>query len=703
MSFLAADIPAVADNDNHEGVTPELAEQLDEAYQQKQALTKTQKKIDQYLLKVTKKAKEKVEKLEPGEKRNLKELSTPMLHIDDEGSIEVKLAVKTMANEQLEQLREMGMDIRLTLPKYRIIEGSLPYDQVEAVAGLDFVVNVGTPGYAITNTGDVTSAGDTVLRAAEARSAFGVNGYGVKVGAMSDGVTNRADSVASGDLPSSPAIHVIEEGLGDEGTAMLEIIHDLAPGAPLAFYSPTTSSDMVYGIGNLTAAGCKVIVDDLTFFNEPKFEDGPIAQAACTFYNQGGVYVSSAGNSGYTHYQAAYNPSSSSPGGGYVSYHDYGGGDMGNTFYVPPGRTIYTVLQWNNQWGTSGDDLDLFLIQSNNGKWLTQGMGQNIQDGDDDPYEFLAWQNTTGASIWVYIGVFEYSLETDPDDLIIDFNVYRGTPLEYQTANDSLIGHAAVEEVLSTAAAYAGTPDDIEDFSSRGPATVYFPSYQARQVPNITGVDGVQTKTGQLGHFYNPFYGTSASAPHVAAIAALVWNADPNLSSSEVFNAITSTAVDQPPSGWDGTWGFGRADAYAAVESVLGEIISFTITDYGDNDIQFGNLFQGATDQPADCGGSEGAVTLTVGSETNVDIDIKIRGDNFSGPGTISISNVKYDLDDDPTGAGILDTDYAVWYSVAQPLTDDDVRQSYYWISIPGSQTPGTYTSKFYFQAVKSP
>jgi subtilisin family serine protease len=133
------------------------------------------------------------------------------------------------------------------------------------------------------------------------------------------------------------------------------------------------------------------------------------------------------------------------------------------------------------------------------------------------------------------------------------------------------------------------------------------------------------------------------------------------------------------------------------------EIISFTVTDYGNNGIQFGNLFQGATDQPADCGVSEGAITLTVGSETNVDIDVKIRGNNFSGPGTIGISNVKYDLDDDPTGAGILDTDYALWYSVAQPLADDDVKQSYYWITIPGSQTPGTYTSTFYFQAVKSP
>ena len=60
-------------------------------------------------------------------------------------------------------------------------------------------------------------------------------------------------------------------------------------------------------------------------------------------------------------------------------------------------------------------------------------------------------------------------------------------------------------QVLSTAAASAATPDTIESFSSRGPATIYFPSQESRQVPNITGVDGVQTKTGQLGYFPIPF------------------------------------------------------------------------------------------------------------------------------------------------------------------------------------------------------
>jgi len=111
----------------------------------------------------------------------------------------------------------------------------------------------------------------------------------------------------------------------------------------------------------------------------------------------------------------------------------------------------------------------------------------------------------------------------------------------------------------------------------------------------------------------------------------------------------------------------------------------------------------GDVDQSADWGGSQGAVTLTVSSSTNVDVNIQIRGVDFSGPGTISIGNVKYDLDSDVAGAGTLDTSYATWYSVTQPLASDDVRQGYHWLSIPGGQAPGTYNSTFYYQAIKSP
>ncbi|MFC2122453.1 DUF2341 domain-containing protein [Bacteroidota bacterium] len=562
--FAGYTSPVLAQID-HESISPQLAAQLDETHQGKQALTPVERKIDQGIIKTIKEAKSRISKLPPGQTPSLKELSSALLRVDDAGIIDVKLKVNNLTAEQLERLQVLGMNIRINLPRYGLVEGSIPYHQAEAIAGLDFVRNLGPLGYGIHNTGAVTSAGDTVLRAWDARTAFGVDGTGVKIGVMSDGVDHLADSLVSGDLPSSPAVQVLQNVGGDEGTAMLEIIHDLAPGSSLAFYAPITSSDMVAGIRALETAGCNIIVDDLTFFDEPKFEDGPIAQEARDFYTGGGVYVSSAGNSGQRHYQASYNQIPT--GGGSYSYiHDYGGGDIGNTFIVPAGGSVITILQWNNQWGSSGDDFDLFLARSSDGQ--VQASSGNRQDGNDDPAEMLVWTNTTGSDMTVYLAVLEYSLTSPPSSLVLDYNVYYGSGLQYLTPGDSIIGHAAVEEVLSTATANAATPGTIAPYSSRGPAMVYFPSQQSRQVPAITGVDGVQTKTGQLGYFSNPFYGTSAAAPHVAAIAALVWEADPSLTPAGVASTIKLTAVDLGSAGWDGTWGSGRADAHAAVDTL---------------------------------------------------------------------------------------------------------------------------------------
>ncbi len=555
-----------------EGFSAQAQEEMTQILQQKLSLTQAQKKIDTSILSVVWQAQARMtgpSAAQAAQTAHLSDLSTSLARIDDAGRVAVKLSVPGISAGQRQELEALGLEASVSLPEYGILEGTVPWDRVEAVAALDFVRSVRAPGYAVPNAGEVTSAGDAVLRAAEARSAFAVDGSGVEVGVISDGVSHLSASQASGDLPS---VDVLEVGDGDEGTAMLEIVHDLAPGSALAFYSPYTSSDMAAGIGALGSAGCDVVVDDLTFFDEPKFEDGPIALAARAFVLDGGVYATSAGNSADRHYRHTYVPNGETFPGPYRAWHDYAEGpsvDLGNTFTVPVGGTLIAVLQWNNEWGSAGDDFDLWL-QGDSGALAA---GWDTQDGDDAPIEGLEWTNNTTSSVSVYLAVGESSLVSEPSSLVLDYSVYCHFSLsgiQYDTPDNSVIGHAAVEEVLCTAAARASTPDTIEYFSSWGPGTIFYPSLQDRQVPNITAVDGVQTKTGQLGYFLDPFYGTSAAAPHVAAIAALVWDADPTLTSKEVFDVLTSTAVDLETPGWDVTSGYGRVDAYKAVGSVLG-------------------------------------------------------------------------------------------------------------------------------------
>ncbi|HEX2704592.1 MAG TPA: hypothetical protein VHM65_02445 [Candidatus Lustribacter sp.] len=147
--------------------------------------------------------------------------------------------------------------------------------------------------------GAVTSEGDATHAADAARATRHVTGVGVKVCVLSDGVDSLAASRAAGELP---AVDVLpgQAGAGDEGTAMLEIIHDLAPGSALGFATAFTSdASFADNIRALRRQGrCQIIVDDVIYFNEATFQDGPIAQAVIDVTNAGALYFSSAGNEG---------------------------------------------------------------------------------------------------------------------------------------------------------------------------------------------------------------------------------------------------------------------------------------------------------------------------------------------------------------------------------------------------------------------
>jgi hypothetical protein len=158
--------------------------------------------------------------------------------------------------------------------------------------------------------GSTLSEGDATHRADDARDFFGITGAGVKIGVLSDGVENLASSQASGDLPPVTVLPG-QIGSGDEGTAMLELIHDLAPGAELFFATALpTITTFADNIRLLRSAGCDIIVDDILYFVETPFHDGQAAgvvsntnggvvtQAVNDVTADGALFFSSAGNSG---------------------------------------------------------------------------------------------------------------------------------------------------------------------------------------------------------------------------------------------------------------------------------------------------------------------------------------------------------------------------------------------------------------------
>src|ERR1700727_1542265 len=194
------------------------------------------------------------------------------------------------------------------------VGGWLPVDQLDAAAALTEVHAI-RAAMMRTKSGAVTSQGDYAQNSDLVRSDNSLTGAGITVGVLSDsydcypvyaanGVpagglngyanngfnTTAAQDMATGDLPAS--VNVIEDAtcmnygaptqlpFGDEGRAMMQIVHDVAPGASLAFYTAENSeADFASGIGQLANAGAKVIVDDVGYFDEPFFQDGLVAEA----------------------------------------------------------------------------------------------------------------------------------------------------------------------------------------------------------------------------------------------------------------------------------------------------------------------------------------------------------------------------------------------------------------------------------------
>ncbi|MBK6407552.1 MAG: hypothetical protein IPF66_22575 [Holophagales bacterium] len=182
--------------------------------------------------------------------------------------------------------------------RYRAIRARVPLDKITTLATRTDVLKIQLAQPMLTNKIN-TSEGDVTHRAAAARNFFGVDGTGMKVCVLSDGVDSLAALQASGDLP---AVDVLpgQAGTGDEGSAMLEIIHDLAPGATLGFATAfSTPADFAQNIQDLRfVAGCDVIVDDIIYLYESPFQDLEIAEAVNTVTADGALYFSSAGNEG---------------------------------------------------------------------------------------------------------------------------------------------------------------------------------------------------------------------------------------------------------------------------------------------------------------------------------------------------------------------------------------------------------------------
>ncbi len=496
----------------------------------------------------------------------------------------------TVDSDLLARAEALGATVINAFPQWNSARLRLPLDALEDLAAESAVKSLRAADlYMLQMTN--TTEGDIAHGTAAVRAATGADGSGVKVGSMSDSVESLAALQGTGDLPAGVTVLAGQAGTGtSEGTALMEIVHDMAPGSELFFATGQGGqAQMAQNIIDLAAAGCRVINDDILYFVESVFQDGVIAQAVDQVVAAGVQYFSAASNSGNLdagtagvwegEFVATSLPTPLV--GAAAAAHDFGGGVNNNliTFDAP----VLITLQWSNPLGAASDDFDLFVLDAALANVVA--FSTSVQDGDDDPLEVIDSTARDDAGNRLVITQF------GGGPAFLHVNTHRGM---LSTATDGQIfGHPAAVGAMAVAAINVATAGGgefvgglgvpVEAFSSDGPRRIFFdptgapiaagddfdlrgiPTGVVRQKPDITAADGVSTATPG----FDPFFGTSASAPHAAGISALYQDLFPAVPADVANDLFKSSALDIDQTGFDRNSGAGIVNMGGAVNETI--------------------------------------------------------------------------------------------------------------------------------------
>lgn len=463
----------------------------------------------------------------------------------------------------------------------------------------------------------VISQGDALVHANLARTVYGLNGAGITVGVISDSFNclgGVATGQQNGELPID--VEVLHEGncqneeAADEGRAMLEVIHDLAPKAKLLFHAMgNTTRDFIQALQRMADSGVQIIVDDAVYFNEPMFQDGLAAQTIDQLvFERGIAYFSSAGNAGRNTYQAAFADSRTYPLGLKQGVaHDFNPNpkQIDTCQSITVGANIFTVLslQWDQpsksvaDSGGSNSDLDVIFYDDPECKKLSTDrvIGGSTDNLGNDAIEVAGYSNN-GNRQRKTLGIRILLVAGRPAPSLIKY-VLSGSSLpiehprinEYTTPNviSSAFGHANASGAFVVGAVDSALPNSQSlqptYYSSLGGVSILFNRHGERlEQPAIRNhVDAVAPTNINTSFFSTSrpdperdgkpnFTGTSAAAPHAAAVAALLLQAaaQKNLSikPAKLYEILQRSSFDLGLPGYDFATGHGLIQADRAVQ-----------------------------------------------------------------------------------------------------------------------------------------
>jgi hypothetical protein len=451
------------------------------------------------------------------------------------------------------------------------VGGWLPVNNIEAAAERGELLSI-RASMPRARTGAASSQGDYAQRSDVVRTDNPtLTGAGITVGVLSDSfncyavyaepgsgvpvsgnegyayngfTADYTTDVSTGDLPSN--VNVLEEAdclnygaptqlpFGDEGRAMLQVVHDVAPGASLVFYTAENSeADFANGIGKLAAAGAKVIADDVGYFDEPFFQDGLVAQAIDAVEAQGVAYFSAAGNDGSLAYENLAPSFSTLSGSGsnageYLLNFDTSGATTRTALpltipAIPPGDFVAVVVEWDQPYvtGAAGSPgassrIDLCITGGTGSDTITDYDGNPVScTGPNaigvDPYQIMIISNPANATgnsqqqnLNIVVGLADGTAAPGRLLVAIEDDGLGSQIDSFATHSATLQGHPGAAGAAAVGAAFyfttprCGTsPATLETFSSEGGAPILFDTSGnrlatavVRQKPDFVGPDG---------------------------------------------------------------------------------------------------------------------------------------------------------------------------------------------------------------------
>ncbi len=526
-------------------------------------------------------------------------------------------------------LKNLGMQTQAVSATYGIVSGWLPINQLPTVAQMPQTMSLHQNEIPVTRyQGIANNEAQQSLQANTAATQFGLTGAGVTVGVLSDSVSQYAgglaDSYKTGDLSASNPVNVLQDGNAntgqtDEGRAMLENIHDIAPGANLAFATAGTSDlQMAQNIQALQSqANAQIIVDDIGFFDEPFFQNGVISQAINSVVASGATYFSAAGNSANSGYLSQFRQTTASLAGvtnGTFMNFAPTGTPVTQLPITTGGPNVTLTFQFDQPFATQQPVGSSGVVTSQMNFYILNSTGAVVASGTNNN---LATQSPMQTVTIPSAGSYTVAIQlvSGPAPQHVEFVQVTEQPMTVSqefgaagsTTYPSTYGHPTDTNAIGVGATPWWAPSPYlnqqplasEPFSAYGPVLKVFhadgtplTTPQVVLQPTLTAPDGGNTSfftPGQIIDTSNPpfpgepatttnlsqnlpsFFGTSSAAPNAAAVAALMKQFQPGLTPTLIKQGLLASV--EPMNGaaqgtWDQQAGYGLINAVKALNAV---------------------------------------------------------------------------------------------------------------------------------------